>query len=75
MSLLLKKCDTRNRLSSSSRKNRSSSRKVGQDPIAKCSEIMPNGPRATRLSFLEDYTLDHSSHGQRIAAIEIAGIF
>lgn len=75
MSLLLKKCDTRNRLSSSSRKGRNSSWKVGQAPIAKCSEILPNGPQATRLSFLEDFALEHSLHGQRITAIDIAGIF
>lgn len=75
MSLPLKKCDTLNRFSSSSRKNRNSSQRIGQGPTAECPEIVPNRLKATRLSFLEDYTLNHSLHSKRIAMIEIAGIF
>lgn len=72
---LPQKCDTGNRLSSSSEKSPHLFRKFGQAPIAKCSEIMPDGPHATRLSFLEDFIFQHSLNGVRITAVEIAGIF
>ena len=73
--ILAKKCTTRNRLSTGSEKSRYSSRNVGQAPRADCSEITPDGPQATRLTFLEDFTLEHSLHVLRIPLIEIAGIF
>ena len=72
---LPKKCDSGNRISPGSEKSRHSSLKVGRAPIAKSSEITPDGPQAARLSFLEDFTLEHSLHWRRITTIEIASIF
>jgi len=73
--ILSKKCETRNRLSVDSEKGRHLSGNVGQVPAADRSEITPGKLQATRLTFLEDFSLEHSLRGLRIATIEIAGIF
>ena len=70
-----KKCETRNPLSVASEKNRHSSSDVVQAPKADRSEITPGGLQATRLTFLEDFSIEHSLRGLRITTIEIAGIF
>ena len=72
---LPQKCDTGDRLSSSPEISRHLSREVGRAQIARSSEIMPDGPHSTRLSFLEDFTLEHSLNEVRIKTVEIAGIF
>lgn len=69
------KHDTRNRMSADSEKSQHWSKKIGIVPRADCSEITPGKPQATRLTFLEDFTLEHCLHSLRITAIEIAGIF
>ncbi len=68
---LAKKHDTRNRLSADSEK----SQHVG--PVVRVDrwEIKLGKPLATRLTFLEDFILEHCLHRLRITAIEIAGIF
>jgi hypothetical protein len=72
---LPRKRDTRNRLCADSEKSRYWPRKVGLALTADCSEIKPGKPQATRLTFLEDFTLEHCLHGLRITTIELAGIF
>ena len=47
----------------------------GTPPRAACAEIVPDKPQAIRVTFLEDFTLEHSLHGLRITLIESAGIF
>ncbi len=72
---ILKKCDAKNRLSVSRNKGRHSLRPVGKADSANPSVIKPVGPRATRLTFVEDFTREHSLPGARITSIEISGIF
>jgi hypothetical protein len=38
-------------------------------------ETKPNGPRASRLTFVEDFLLEHSAPGACITSIEISGSF
>ena len=56
-------------------RSRHSLKPVGQADRAKPSEIKPDGPRASRLTFVEDFTLEHSLPGVHITSIEISGIF
>jgi hypothetical protein len=72
---LLKKCDAKNRLSANRNKGRDSFRPVGQADRASFSEIKPDGPQASRLTFVEDYTREHSLRGLHITSIEISGSF
>jgi len=72
---LLKKCVVKNRLSSSRNESRHSLRSVGQAGRANPSEIKPDGPWAGKLTFVEDFTLEHSLPGLHIASIEISGSF
>ena len=72
---LLKKCDVKDRLSASRNKKRHSFRPAEQALKVNSSETKPDGPRAGRLTFVEDFTLEHSLHGMYLASIEIAGIF
>jgi hypothetical protein len=72
---LLKKCDAKNRLSANRNQSRHSFRPVGQADRANPSEIKPDGPRASRLTFVEDFTLEHSLPGLYITSIEISGSF
>jgi hypothetical protein len=72
---LLKKCDAKNRLSASRNKSRDSFRPVGQADGANFSEIKPDGPQASRLTFVEDYTREHFLPGLHITSIEISGSF
>jgi hypothetical protein len=73
--ILSKKCETHNPLSVDSEKSRHPSSNVVQAPKASRSEITPGGRQATRLTFLEDFSIEHSVRGLRITTIEIAGIF
>ena len=45
------------------------------DDVAHSSETKPDGPRTSRLTFVEDFLLEHSAPGGRIASIEISGSF
>jgi hypothetical protein len=72
---LLKKCDAKERLSARRNKNRRSFMPVEQSDRANPSEIKPDGPRASRLTFVEDFTLEHSLLGLHITSIEISGSF
>ncbi len=74
MSLLMK-CDAKTRLSASRDKSRHSFKPVVQAKRANPSEIQPERPRASRLTFVEDFTREHSLPGVRITSIEISGIF
>jgi hypothetical protein len=70
MSLLVK-CDTKNRLSASRNKSRHSCRPAGHADRANPSEIRPDGPRASTLTFIEDFTREDSLRGLHITSIEI----
>jgi hypothetical protein len=47
----------------------------GTLPKADYSEITFGEPQASRVTFLEDFTLEHSLNDMRVTLIEIAGIF
>jgi hypothetical protein len=72
---LLKKCDGKDLLSASRNKSLHSLRPVGQADRANPSEIKPDGTRASRLTFVEDFTLEHSLPGVDITSIKISGFF
>ena len=74
MSILMK-CDAKNGLSARRNKSRHSSTPAGQADIANPSEIKQDGPRASRLTFVEDFTREHSLPGAHITSIEISGSF
>lgn len=46
-----------------------------EDHAAISPETKPNGPRASRLTFVEDFLLEHSAPGGCIASTEISGSF
>jgi hypothetical protein len=68
----LKKCIANNLPSASRNESPHTFRPVGQAGRANSSEIKPDGPRAGRLTFVEDFTLEHSLPGLHIASIEIS---
>ena len=72
---LLKKCDAKNRLSAIRDKSRPSFRPVSEADRANHSEIKPDRPWAGRLTFVEDFMLEHSLHGLHITSIEICRHF
>ncbi len=74
MSILMK-CDAETRLSASRNKSRHSFKPAGQADRANPSVIKPDGPRASRPTFVEDFTREHSLLGLHITSIEISGIF
>ena len=72
---LLKKCDADNRLPANRNKSGPSFRPVKQADRANPSEMKPDGPSASRLTFVEDFILEHSLPGLHITSIEFAGCF
>ena len=46
-----------------------------KDHAANSPETKPDGPLTSRLSFVEDFLLEHSSPGACIASMEISGSF
>ena len=72
---LLKKCDVKNRLSASPNESRHSFRPVRQADRANSSEIKPDRPWASRVTFVEDFSLEHSLPGLHMSLIEISGSF
>jgi hypothetical protein len=72
---LLKPPNARNRLIASLNQGRHSFMPVGRADRANPSEIKPDRPRASRLTFVEDFTLEHSLPGLHIASFELSGCF
>ena len=74
---LLKKCDISNRLPASGNKSRHSFWPLRDADQVNCSKIKPCGQRASRLTFIEDFILEHSlrGRGQHITASETLGFF
>ena len=72
---LLKKCVVKNRLSVNRDKSRHPFRPLGQAAGVNPSEIKPDGLLAGRLTFVEDFTREHSFPVLHIALIEISGTF
>jgi hypothetical protein len=72
---LLKKCFAKNRLSVNRDKSRHPFRPLGQAGGVNSSEIKPDGPLVGRLTFVEDFTREHSFPVLHIASIEISSTF
>lgn len=70
---LAKKCDTRSRLSTGRNKSEHSFRPMGRTERATSSGIEPDGTRANRMTFAEDFMLEHTHSGLRVAMIGMAG--
>ena len=64
-----------NRLTAGRVKSHCSLWPPGQAAKAKPAKIKPDRPCGTRLTFVEDFTLEHSLHGLHITSIEISGSF
>jgi hypothetical protein len=74
---LLKKCDVNNYLHASRNQSRQSFVQARHADKANSLEIKPCGPRTSRLTFVEDFILEHSLRGpvQHITASEVLGFF
>jgi hypothetical protein len=72
---ILKKCVVENRLSVNRDKSRHPFRPFGQAGGVNSSEIKPDGPLVGRLTFVEDFTREHSFTVLHIASIETSGAF
>lgn len=72
---LLHTSDVTDRLYASPDKTRRSLRPVRKAGTANSSEIKSDGPWAAKLTFVEDYILEHSLPGSHTASIEISGCF
>jgi hypothetical protein len=72
---LFKKCVVKNRLSANGDKRRHPFRPLGHAGGVNSSEIKPDGPLMGRLTFVEDFTREHSFPVLQIALIEISGTF
>ncbi len=65
----LKKCDAVNRLSAGRSKNQRSFRAVKQTDCAVVTVVGPDGARAARLTFTEDFMMEHSATGLPVALL------
>jgi len=72
---LIKNCFVKNRLNASRNKSRHWFKSVEQAGRANSSEIKPDRPWAGKLTFFEDFILEHSPAGLNTASIEISGSF
>jgi hypothetical protein len=72
---LLKKSDVKKHLSASRNEIGHSFRPVSEADRANHLETKPDRKWTGRLTFFEDFTLEHSLHGLQITSIETAGIF
>lgn len=70
---LAKQCDTRDRLSAGRVRSQHSRRSMSHSDRANSTEIEPNRAEASRMSFAEDFLLEHTNSGLRIALIGMAG--
>jgi hypothetical protein len=69
---LLKQCDARNRLSTGRIKSQHSYRPVDQVDRAGSSGVEVDRTRANRLTFAEDFMLEHCHSGRHVTVIEIS---
>jgi len=69
---LLKQCDARNRLSAGRIKSQHSYRPAEQVDRASSSVVEMDRTRANRLTFAEDFLLEHSHSGRHITVVEIS---
>ena len=72
---LLKRCAVKNRLSVNRDKSRHPFRPLGQACVMNSSEIKPDRPLVGKLTFVEDFTREHSFPVLNIASIEVSGSF
>ena len=72
---LLKKCVANDRRCASRNKSQHSSKPVGQAVRANSSEIDQDRPSAGRLTFVADFTREHSLSSLHPTSIEISGSF
>ena len=72
---LLMKCNANNRLPASRNQSQPSFRPMRLVERVNPIKINPDGLRASRLTFVEDFTLEHSLSGLQITSIEISGSF
>lgn len=74
---LLKKCDIHNCLPASGNQSLHSYWPMRDADKVNTSKIKPGGPRTSRLTFIEDFILEHSLRGpvQHITASEVLGFF
>jgi hypothetical protein len=72
---LLEKCVVENRLSVIRDRRQGSYRPSGQAVGVNSAETKLDGPLVGRLTFIEDFTREHSLSVVKIASIEIAGAF
>jgi hypothetical protein len=70
---LLKECEARDRLSAGRSKSQRSFRPAGQSDRTNSSAIEPDGAKAKRPTFAEDFMLEHSHSGLVITMIGSAG--
>ncbi len=75
MKSLRKTCDADTGQPMSRKQSRTSFRPVGQAHQARFSENKPDMPWVGSLTFVEDFTGEHSLPGLQIASIEISGSF
>ena len=66
----LQKCDASNRLSSNRNTSQNSFRPVSQADRTNSSLIEPDGTKVKRLTFAEDFMLEHSHSGQHTQRAE-----
>ena len=72
---LLKECVANNRLPARCARSWHPVRPAGQPCAANSSQIERDAPWAGKLTFVEDFTLEHSLFGPHFASIEISGSF
>jgi hypothetical protein len=72
---LLKNCTADNHLHANLNKSRPALRPVKQADGANSSKTKPDGPSASRLAFVEDFTWEHSFPGLHFTSIKVSGNF
>jgi hypothetical protein len=70
---LAKKCDTRDRLSAGRARSQHSFRSTSHSDRVNSTEIETDGARGNRMSFAEDFLLEHTNSSIRIGLIGMAG--
>lgn len=68
-----KKCNAKDHLFAIRNKGRSSLRRAARADEANPLEMRPGKPRTNRLTFVEDFVLEHSSRGLQFTSIEMGG--
>jgi hypothetical protein len=70
-----KNCDAKVHLFASRNKNRSTFNRAARADEANPREITRERPRASRLTFVEDFMLEHSLPSMQITSIGMSGSF